>query len=132
MGFGVTEGDAPFFEMRHMWGTANGINGLGGLRTLRGFKQDRFVGRAIGFGNLEMRWKFHEIKAGTETFAFNLVPFVDFGRVWDDPEKASTNGYKYSQGLGLRIAWNQATIIMIDYAVSREDKQLFVNFNHIF
>ncbi|WP_029781494.1 BamA/TamA family outer membrane protein, partial [Leptospira interrogans] len=103
-----------------------------GLRTLRGYKQDRFVGRAMGFGTLELRWKFWSFSVGGEYFALNLVPFWDFGRVWNDEHKAGLTDYKYSQGLGLRIAWNQATIIMMDYAVSREDKQLFVNFSHAF
>ncbi|OQM30942.1 Omp85 family outer membrane protein [Leptospira interrogans] len=131
-GFGISDGDVPFFEYRNLWGTENTVSGLGGLRTLRGYKQDRFVGRAMGFGTLELRWKFWSFSVGGEYFALNLVPFWDFGRVWNDEHKAGLTDYKYSQGLGLRIAWNQATIIMMDYAVSREDKQLFVNFSHAF
>ncbi|TGK00424.1 peptide-binding protein [Leptospira selangorensis] len=131
-GFSVTEGDAPFFEYRNMWGTEGVISGLGGRTTLRGYKQDRFVGRAMGWGNIELRWKFGSLSVAGQHFAFNLVPFLDFGRIWDDEHKVGTKDYKYSRGLGLRIAWNQTTIIMFDYAVSREDKQLFVNFNHAF
>ncbi|PJZ68077.1 peptide-binding protein [Leptospira perolatii] len=131
-GFGVSDGNVPFFEYRNLWGTEGIVAGLGGLRILRGYKQDRFVGRAMGFGNIELRWKFYQFRVGDETFALNLVPFLDFGRVWDDEHKAGLKDYKYSQGLGFRIAWNQATIIMIDYAESKEDKQLFVNFSHAF
>ncbi|WP_406600665.1 Omp85 family outer membrane protein [Leptospira sanjuanensis] len=131
-GFGISDGDVPFFEYRNLWGTESTVSGLGGLRTLRGYKQDRFVGRAMGFGTVEVRWKFYDFSVGGEYFALNLVPFWDFGRVWNDEHKAGLLDYKYSHGLGLRIAWNQATIIMIDYAVSREDKQLFVNFSHVF
>ncbi|MDI7228464.1 DUF5982 domain-containing protein [Leptospira santarosai] len=131
-GFGVSDGNVPFFEYRNLWGTENTVSGLGGLRTLRGYKQDRFVGRAMGFGTVEVRWKLYDFSIGGEYFAFNLAPFWDFGRVWNDEHKIGLLNYKYSQGLGLRIAWNQATIITIDYAVSREDEQLFVNFNHAF
>ncbi|WP_367898726.1 DUF5982 domain-containing protein [Leptospira sp. WS58.C1] len=131
-GAGLSEGDVPFFEYRNMWGTEGLIGGLGGIRTIRGYKQDRFVGRMMGWGNIEVRWKFGSLKVGDEFFAFNLVPFMDFGRVWDDEHKAGLKGYKYSHGLGLRIAWNQATIIMIDWAKSKEDEQLFVNFSHAF
>lgn len=131
-GLGVTEGESPFYEYRNMWGTEGLVGGLGGLRTLRGFKQDRFVGRAMGWGNTEVRWKFAEARIGSEFFAFNLVPFLDYGRVWDDEHKLGWKGYAYSRGIGLRIAWNQATIIMIDYAKSREDEQVFVNFSHVF
>ncbi len=125
---GRTSGEAPFYEYRNFWGTEGTVTGLGGLRTLRGYKQDRFVGPVVGFYNLELRWKFAEVPG----FAFNLVPFIDAGRVWDKTSEVGLKGYKYSKGVGLRIAWNQATIIMIDYARSREDSQLFVNFNHIF
>ncbi|URD71393.1 outer membrane protein assembly factor [Leptospira borgpetersenii] len=131
-GFGVSDGNVPFFEYRNLWGTENTVSGLGGLRTLRGYKQDRFVGRVMGFGTVEARWKFHDFSVGGEYFALNIVPFWDFGRVWDDEYEVGLSNYKYSRGLGLRIAWNQATIIMMDYAVSREDEQLFVNFNHTF
>ncbi|MDF3818372.1 DUF5982 domain-containing protein [Leptospira sp. 96542] len=129
---GLSDGNIPFFEYRNMWGTEGLVGGLGGLRTLRGYKQDRFVGRTIGWGNSEIRYKFAETKIGSELFVFNIVPFVDYGRVWDDEHKMNFKDYKYSRGLGLRIAWNQATIIMIDYAKSREDEQTFVNFSHVF
>ncbi|WP_367899121.1 hypothetical protein AB3N61_04605 [Leptospira sp. WS58.C1] len=44
----------------------------------------------------------------------------------------STKGYKFSYGAGLRIIWNQATVILIDYAKSREDSQLFIDIGQIF
>jgi len=115
-----------------MWGTETNQAGLGGRTTLRGFKPDRFVGPAMGFANLEIRWKFASIDAGKNHFDFQLVPFVDVGRVWDETRLVNFPGYKYSQGLGLRIPWNQATIINIDHAWSKEDRQTFVNFMHIF
>jgi hemolysin activation/secretion protein len=86
----------------------------------------------MGFGNLELRWKFASIATEKSTFDFQIVPFVDFGRVWDGAERMNLKDYKYSYGLGFRIPWNQSTIIYFDYAISREDRQLFVNFQHIF
>ncbi|MCZ8342673.1 MAG: DUF5982 domain-containing protein [Leptospira sp.] len=127
-----TNGDVPFYEYRNMWGTEGNQVGLGGRTTLRGYKQDRFLGPVMGFGNLEIRWKFGSVATKTSTFDFQLVPFVDFGRVWDGAERMNLKGYKYSYGLGFRIPWNQSTIIYFDYAISREDRQLFVNFQHIF
>lgn len=124
-----TRGDVPFFEYRNMWGTEGIITGLGGRTTLRGYMQDRFVGPTMGFGNIELRWKFLEIPG----FAFNLVPFFDFGRVWDKIERVNLQDYQYSYGTGLRIAWNQSTIIYLDFAKSKENSnQIYLNFNHIF
>jgi len=131
-GLGLTDGETPFFEYRNLWGTEGVVSGLGGLRVLRGYKQDRFVGRTMGFGNTEIRWKFGSTRLGDEYFAFSIVPFFDYGRIWDDEHHVGLKGYKYSKGLGFRIAWNQATIIIIDYAQSREDEQVFVNFSHSF
>lgn len=131
-GFSLTSGDAPFFEYRNMWGTEGVISGLGGRTTLRGYKQDRFVGRSMGWGNVEVRWRFTQFTVLGQHFALMLVPFFDFGRIWDDEHKAGLKDYKYSKGVGFRVAWNQTTVIILDYAVSREDKQLFINFNHAF
>ncbi|MCC5813964.1 MAG: BamA/TamA family outer membrane protein [Leptospira sp.] len=127
-----TNGDAPFFEYNSFWGTETGQAGLGGRTTLRGFKQDRFIGPAMAYANLEVRWKFASIDAGSQHFDFQLVPFYDAGRVWDETRTMNLKDYKHSRGIGLRIPWNQATIIYIDYGVSDEDRQVFVNFNHIF
>lgn len=127
-----TNGDAPFYEYRNMWGTETNQAGIGGRTTVRGYKQDRFVGQTMAYANFEIRWKFWSIDVGKNHFDFQLVPFYDVGRVWDQTSKVNLQDYKHSRGIGLRIPWNQATVIYFDYAVSREDRQLFVNFNHIF
>ncbi|HEY8078074.1 MAG TPA: DUF5982 domain-containing protein, partial [Labilithrix sp.] len=83
----ITTADTPFWEMNQMSFTDSNRFGLGGLRTIRGFKQDRFVGRAMTLANLEVRWRFVEFDAAKQHFGLMLVPFVDTGRVfdaWDD------------------------------------------------
>ncbi|WP_411824765.1 Omp85 family outer membrane protein [Leptospira sp. 'Mane'] len=127
-----TNGDAPFYEYRNMWGTETNQSGLGGRTTIRGYKQDRFVGQTMGYANFEIRWKFASADIAGQHFDFQLVPFYDVGRVWDASENVNLKGYKHSRGIGFRIPWNQATVIYVDYAVSKEDRQAFVNFNHIF
>jgi hypothetical protein len=73
--------------------------------------------------------KFHALGQG---FGLIAVPFVDVGRVFDDVGQTTLSGWRRSQGAGLRIAWNEATIVMIDYGFSDEDQGLYLNFNHIF
>ena len=133
-------GNLPFFEYRNMWSTDAGMAGLGGRTTLRGYMQDRFVGANMGFANLELRYRFFEIPG----FTFNLAPLFDVGRVWDTLDSVKANagqGYKYSYGLGLRIIWNQSTVIYAEWAKSREtrssnasfaDSNFYFNFGHIF
>jgi hypothetical protein len=127
-----TNGEAPFFEYARFWGTEVNQTGLGGRTTLRGYKQERFIAPAMAYGNLELRWKFASLDFGSQHFDFQLVPFYDVGRVWDESRLMNLIDYKHSRGLGLRIPWNQATIIYIDYGVSDESRQVFINFNHIF
>ncbi len=128
----VTSRGAPFFSMDIFPFTEDPRTGLGGVRTLRGFKSDRFVGRVMALGNLEIRWTFAHARIFGQRFAFIGVPFMDIGRSFDAIRRTTLSGWNRSQGLGLRIAWNLATIIMVDYGVSAEDSGLYVNFTHIF
>jgi hypothetical protein len=73
--------------------------------------------------------KFHVLKQGVALIA---VPFVDIGRVFDDVGQTTLAGWKRAQGGGLHIAWNEATLIVIDYGFSDEDAGLYLNFNHMF
>lgn len=125
-------GDVPFFEYRYIWSIDGPSEGLGGVRTLRGYRQDRFVGPVMGWGNLEIRWRFATLRTSDNLFTFSLVPFYDVGKVWDRPKDMDLMGYAHSYGLGLRTIWNQATVILFDYAVSREDRQFFIEFGHVF
>ncbi|TGN10444.1 Omp85 family outer membrane protein [Leptospira ilyithenensis] len=122
----------PFSEIRYMWSVDGPFTGMGGLQTVRGYRQDRFVGTMVGFGSFELRWRFATLTLGDQHFTFSLVPFYDYGRVWDSEKNIGLKGYKFSWGQGLRIIWNQATVILIDVAKSKEDTQMFVDFAHAF
>jgi hemolysin activation/secretion protein len=128
----VQSAGTPFFSMNLLPFTEDPKTGMGGFRTLRGYSQDRFVGPVMAFGNVEARWTFATFDAVGQHFAMMLAPFVDFGRVFDRVSRTSLNGWAQSQGAGLRVAWNQATIVMFDYGVSQEGSALYVNFGHIF
>jgi hypothetical protein len=82
--------------------------------------------------NFEVRWTFVKFRALKQGFALMVVPFLDVGRVFDDWRDTTLANWKRTQGAGLRIAWNEATIIMVDYGFSDEDDGLYINFNHIF
>lgn len=125
-------GTIPFYEYRHIWSIDTPIYGLGGGSTLHGYKQDRFVGNVMGFGNAEVRYRFASLRLGDDYFTFQIGPSFALGRVWDSIYSINTQGYKYSRGILFRIIWNQSTVISLDYAVSREDKQFFMNLNHSF
>jgi hypothetical protein len=133
--FGLTEvkGNIPFYQYRSLWSIdGGGLLVLGGDSTVKGYKQDRFVGAVTGFGNLELRYRFANFKIGEESFSLQFVPGFTLGRVWDRAERVNLQGYKYSYETGIRIIWNQSTIISIDYARSREDQQFFLNLDQNF
>jgi outer membrane protein assembly factor BamA len=128
----VQSQDTPFFEMRLIPWTEDPRYGLGGLRTLRGYKQDRFVGPVMTLANAELRWTFVRFQVRKQKLALIAVPFLDLGAVHDRPGDVGLGGWKRAQGAALRISWNLATIITIDYGRSSEDSGLYINFNHMF
>ncbi|HTV18135.1 MAG TPA: DUF5982 domain-containing protein [Polyangiaceae bacterium] len=130
--FVVQSSDTPFFAMNWIPYLEDPRQGLGGLRTLRGYKQDRFVGPVMTLGNAELRWTFARSEPFGQRFAWMVVPFVDAGRVDDRVGDIELAGLKVNGGLALRAAWNLATIITVEYAQSDEDTGVYVNFNHIF
>jgi hypothetical protein len=130
--YSVQTGDTPFFNQNVLSFADDTTTGLGGYRTLRGYQQDRFVADVKVLGNVETRFNFYEAHTYGQSFEFMAVPFVDAGKVFDKVSDTDLSDYKYTYGAGLRIAWNQATIIMIDYGQSVEDSGLYINFGHIF
>ncbi len=128
----VQTSGTPFFSQDIIPFSEDFRIGLGGVRTLRGYQQDRFVGPIMTVANAEIRWTAGHLRFWKQDFGIILVPFVDIGRVFDRIADTNLRDWKRGQGLGLRVAWNQATIAMLDYGFSREDQGIYVNFNHIF
>jgi hypothetical protein len=128
----VQSAGTPFFSQVWLPFIDDNHEGLGGLRTLRGYDQDRFVGPIIVLTNYELRWTFTKFRLLGQGFGLIAVPFLDMGRVFDDVPQTSFSNWKRTEGMGFRIAWNEATILMADYGFSSEGSGLYLNFNHIF
>jgi outer membrane protein assembly factor BamA len=123
---------SPFFGMNYLPYTEDPRTGLGGLRTLRGFKQDRFVGPVMALLNAEVRWTFVHFEVASQKFALIAVPDLDLGATYDRVSSIRLSGWRRSQGAALRISWNLATIVTTEYAFSDEDSAFYINFNHMF
>ena len=130
--FQVQSKDSPFFGMNFLPYTEDPRTGLGGLRTLRGYKQDRFVGPVMTLVNAEVRWTFLQFEVASQKFALIAVPNMDLGATFDRVSQIRLNDWRRSQGAALRISWNLATIVTTEYAFSDEDSAFYVNFNHMF
>lgn len=111
---------------------AGGILVLGGARSLRGFREARFLAPTVGLVNLEMRAKITDFHFWEQHFSLGVTPFYDFGTVWDGIKEIELNNLKGAPGIGARLAWNQSTILRLDYAKSAEGTQVFFGFGHVF
>ncbi|MBC8138526.1 MAG: BamA/TamA family outer membrane protein, partial [Fibrella sp.] len=124
--------DAPFFEFQDQWSPDGSVNALGGARSLRGYRSNRFMARAMWFANLELRVRLAETLIGRQRFALSVAPFVDAGTVRDRWQALNFDRIRSSYGVGGRLAWNQSTIISFDYAQSKEDSLFFFGLGQAF
>ncbi len=123
---------APFFEFQDQWSPDGSINALGGKQSLRGYRANRFLARALWFANAELRVRLVDVSMGGQHFGIGIAPFVDAGTVRDRLQDLGLAHLRASCGAGLRIAWNQSTIVFLDYGVSREDRLLFFGIGQVF
>lgn len=124
--------EAPFFEFQDQWSPDGSINALGGRQSLRGFRANRFLARSMWFSNFELRARFAEATFLKQRFSFALAPFFDAGTVRDRWQDLNFTQIRYAYGAGLRVGWNQSTIISFDYGISKEDKLFFFGLGQVF
>lgn len=156
---GVIAGDAPYYLLPYMvysYLPSSTTDGLGGSKSVRGIVRNRVVGKSMGFGNFEFRWKFTHFNLINQNFYLALNPFMDFGQVIvehdfkiDDEQTQLDNTYKESDyfktgsdklhityGCGLHLAMNQNFIIAIDAGFPLEEQDgsmgLYIGLNFLF
>ena len=111
---------------------AGGILVLGGARSLRGYREARFVAPVTALVNTELRARFYEFRLLSQDWGLGAVAFYDAGRVWEALREMGTYDWRGAPGMGLRLSWNQSTILRWDITRSREGLQTFFAFQHIF
>jgi len=99
---------------------------------VQGFLNNRFIGDATAYGNLELRWSFNEFTVWQQHIRLMLAPFAGGGRVFDNLGNTTLNDWKYGGGLGLRLAWNLSTVVSFNYAVSGEGDVFYMELGHPF
>lgn len=128
----ATTSGTPFFALGNLTTTGELIRGVGGSRTLRGFRLDRFVGPRALVASAEARWTFVEFTMLSQRFSFALAPFADTGRVFDSWDQMTWRGWRLGGGAGIRLGWNQATIGAFDFGWSSEGFLFYTEFGHPF
>ncbi|MBX2963741.1 MAG: BamA/TamA family outer membrane protein [Cyclobacteriaceae bacterium] len=124
--------NAPFFEFQDQWSPEGSINALGGRQSLRGYRDNRFLARSMWFTNVELRVRLAETQIGKQRFAVGVAPFFDAGTVRDRWQDLNFKNIKTSYGGGLRIAWNQSTVLSFDYGHSKEDRLFYFGIGQAF
>ncbi len=124
--------DVPFFGGSTLAVNGFPLAGLGGHKTLRGHRRERFLGQSAANASVELRSSLNE---GRLLFGQHLRPmlvgFADTGRVFEDLN-LSFEDWRTSYGLGLRLAWNVATIVAFDLARSGEETIFYMELGHPF
>lgn len=126
-------GDVPFYAENRLSLPSDELKtGLGGWKTLRGYHRNRFVGEVTALATWELRWSFAEISVWKQHLRLMAAAFSDTGRVFDNVGGTTLRGWKFDGGGGLRLAWNVATVISIEYGISQEGGLLYMELGHQF
>jgi hypothetical protein len=113
-------GSVPVYALSNVPMTDGDRAGLGGWETLRGYPDNRYIGKAAMLANGELRWMFGETTVWQQHLAFTAAPFVDVGRSFDSVADTTLQGWKLSAGAGFRLAWNLSTVLSFDLGASGE------------
>jgi hypothetical protein len=119
-GAGTTRERYPFFDLA----TLGGGGLLSGTDTLRGFRQNRFIGDRSLYGNAELRLylsRFFMALPGE----WGLVGFADGGRVWLDGERSDTWHTSYGGGLWIALL-SRANAVAATVARSDERTVVYI------
>ncbi len=115
---GIVGETVPTKEMDWMGGYQM-YNGLGGARSMRGVRAQRYRGRVKMLNQAELRWRAyrHNTKKGGE-IDFYLQAFLDAGMVGEEWADFADSPILHGEGVGLRIAFNRNFILRGDFAYS--------------
>ncbi|PKP23909.1 MAG: hypothetical protein CVU06_05910 [Bacteroidetes bacterium HGW-Bacteroidetes-22] len=151
---GTILGSAPWYMQSYMINSmtrSTTVDGLGGGRSLRGILRNRVVGDAVGYANLEFRWKVVRTYWLKQNFYIALSSFLDTGKVLKSigvdrskvPEEVTTqffdtgdDNWHSSIGGGLHIAMNENFVFAVDYgrALDKRDglSGVYIGLNWLF
>jgi hypothetical protein len=94
---------------------------LGANNFLRGFRKNRFSGRSLAYGSLEIRQKLFTSKWYVVPGDFGLIGFGDLGRVWH-PNDEPNNVWHAAYGGGIYYVPYNMVIISGTFGYSKEER----------
>lgn len=112
-------GDEPFFNQPFLGGL--GRASLGGRRILRGLGEERFRGDGVVVVQEELRVTVWTPQTKRLRFEFQVVPFVDVGRVFLAEQVDPLTHWHPTVGAGLRMNANELVVLRADVGVGFEE-----------
>ena len=124
--------------------------GLGGKSSVRGILRNRVIGDAVGFGNLEFRYKFVRFELFKQNFYLGTNVFFDSGiilkPIYINPAIVAANPtyfnpyaagkFHSAAGIGLKIGWNENFIISADFGkafdIQDGNTGFYIGLNYLF
>ncbi len=128
--------DTPFYAQSSMSFFDGSQDALGGIRTLRGYLQERFIAPGLALLQLEGRYHLGEKVLWGQRFGLQPIAFYDMGNTYtqitDIFSEPRTDKIKSNWGGGVVIPWNLSTLIHIFNGYSDEGQSLSISFMHAF
>ncbi len=93
--------------------------GLGGLESVRGYRQDLLLSDSGVFASAELRYPIYRLPHNNGLF--QLVPFFDFGTAWNVATQDPSPSSLFAVGLGLRFQQGDRLTASFDYGIGLTD-----------
>ena len=88
---------------------------LGGIYSVRGYRQDALLGDSGIFTSAEVRIPFY--RWSNEQNSISAIPFVDFGTTWSNSEEGLDEDTLVSLGVGVRLDLSNTLNARVDYGI---------------
>ncbi|MEX2492493.1 MAG: BamA/TamA family outer membrane protein [Nitrospirales bacterium] len=112
----------PFFEQ----------SSLGGENNLRGYGRDRFIDKHMVVVNVEERIHLFQMKMFHVNVEFEVAPFVDMGRTYQDFTYRQFNEWEVTPGVGFRGIVRPNLVSRVDWGYSKEGGAVFAGLDYPF
>ena len=96
--------------------------GLGGIDTVRGYRSSLAVGDNGLFISGELRYPLWRNEA--KNMRFQVVPFLDFGKVWNTSPDTPAVTDLFAVGLGLRFEISDRLVVALNYGIPLVNRDL--------
>jgi hypothetical protein len=125
--FEALDGDVPVTEMMRIGGTRN-FRAIGGVYSQRGYAENRFIGSRRAIANAEVRGYLPPVLGH---LVLGGGPFGALSRVFDGSGTLLETWHP-SAGGEVTIGWKKSFLFRVDYAVSDEGGEFYIEGRHMF